>query len=71
MLSPLPFKITAKSQGKPSEEHVFRCMGALSRFCSINREVINIAMIIVMMVIVMIMIMVTAMIVLIMKITDQ
>ena len=45
MLSPLPFKITAISQGKPSEEHVFRCMGALSRFCSINREVINIAMI--------------------------
>ena len=71
MLSPLPFKITAKSQGKPSEEHVFRCMGALSRFCSINREVINIAMIIVMMVIVMIMIMVTNMIVLIMIITDQ
>ena len=64
MLSPLPFKITAKSQGKPSEEHVFRCMGALSRFCSINREVINIAMIIVM-------IMVTDMFALIMIITDQ
>ena len=63
MLSPLPFKITANSQGKPSEEHVFRCMGALSRFCSINREVINIAMIIVMMV--------TAMIALIMIISDQ
>ena len=26
-------------QGKPSEEHVFRCMGALSTFCAINREV--------------------------------
>ena len=70
MLSPLPFKITAKSQGKPSEEHVFRCMGALSRFCSINREVINIVIIIVMMVIVMIM-MVTDVFALIMKITDQ
>ena len=70
MLSPLPFKITAKSQGKPSEEHVFRCMGALSRFCSINREVINIddchddhIVIII--------IMVTTMFVLMMIITDQ
>ena len=70
MLSPLPFKITAISQGKPSEEQVFRCMGALSRFCSINREVINIVIIIVMMVIVMIM-MVTDVFALIMKITDQ
>ena len=26
-------------QGKPPEEQVFRCMGALSKFCSINREV--------------------------------
>jgi len=37
--SELAMAILQFFQGKPSEEHVFRCMGALSRFCSINREV--------------------------------
>jgi len=37
--SELAMAILQFFQGKPSEEHVFRCMGALSTFCSINREV--------------------------------
>merc|ERR1711936_189289 len=37
--SELAMAILQFFQGKPPEEQVFRCMGALSRFCSINREV--------------------------------
>jgi len=37
--SELAMAILQFFQGKPSEEHVFRCMGALSTFCAINREV--------------------------------
>jgi len=37
--SELAMAILQFFQGKPPEEQVFRCMGALSKFCSINREV--------------------------------
>merc|ERR1712158_280733 len=36
--SELAMAILQFFQGKPPEEQVFRCMGALSKFCSINRE---------------------------------
>jgi len=37
--SELAMAILQFFQGKPPEEQVFRCMKALSKFCSINREV--------------------------------
>merc|ERR1712013_472102 len=37
--SELAMAILQFFQGKPPEEQVFRCMGALSKFCSISREV--------------------------------
>ena len=37
--SELAMAILQFFQNKPPEEQVFRCMGALAKFCNINREV--------------------------------